>query len=329
MTEWTASYVAELPDSAFACVDGDGRHYPHHDASGALDLPHLRAALSRIGDTSNTQCGKAHLQAHAKAQGVGKAMLPLKATVVDDDAFRLLALPFGGPIPHPGAPKGADLDRQWFTPDTKFHLDYFPVRLVDWHHGASKGMILGKAVDPDPDDDQGVWVTVWLKHGERRLSLIRDLAERGGQLFGSSVAAPGMARIRTEKGEVPWARDIPGEITEWPYIRQALTTSPQNTFSVIAPLKATLDDLAADGLAPAAAFFDDLAALIDNLGSDPAPEGGAKAGRVLAGRNEARLREAYAAIDEAYFDPKRRRAALSALREVLDELDRYLHPMNL
>lgn len=336
MAEWTTAYVNDLPDSAFACVDAEGRHYPHHDSSGSLDLPHLRAALSRVGDASNTQCGKAHLEAHAKAAGVGqKALIPLKATVLDDDAFKLLALPYGGPIPHPGAPRGADLDRQWFSERTEFHLDYFPIRLVDWHHGADPKLgraTVGKAVDPEEDED-GRWVTVWLKHGERRLNLIRRLAEEGGKVFGSSEAVPGMSRIASQKGVIPWRRDIPGEIVEWPYMRQTLSTSPQNTYSVIRPLKATLDDLAAEDSGPTAAFFDDLAHLLDNLGSDPAPtlsgDGEAKAGRVLAGRNEARLREALTDIDEAYFDTKRRRRAIAAIKEVLDELDKYLTPVAL
>ena len=68
---WSSAYINDLPDSAFACIDGDGRHYPHHNADGALDLPHLRAALSRIGDPANAQCGKGHLAAHARAAGVG------------------------------------------------------------------------------------------------------------------------------------------------------------------------------------------------------------------------------------------------------------------
>lgn len=68
---WSAQYVNDLPDSAFACIDSAGRHYPHHDAQGTLDLPHLRAALSRIGDPSNVQCGRRHLEAHAQAAGVG------------------------------------------------------------------------------------------------------------------------------------------------------------------------------------------------------------------------------------------------------------------
>lgn len=71
---WSTQYVDDLPNSAFACVQGKQRYYPHHSASGALDLPHLRAALSRIGDPDNQQCGKAHLEAHAKA-ALGKSSL--------------------------------------------------------------------------------------------------------------------------------------------------------------------------------------------------------------------------------------------------------------
>jgi len=68
---WSSSYITALPDSAFACVDSAGRHYPHHNAEGSLDMPHLRAAMSRIGDPSNTQCGKGHLMAHARSSGMG------------------------------------------------------------------------------------------------------------------------------------------------------------------------------------------------------------------------------------------------------------------
>lgn len=248
-------------------------------------------------------------------------MQALKATPLDDDAFRLLAHPFGGPIPLSGAPRGADLDAQWYSERTDFKTDWFPFRLVDWHHRAdrpSKADILGRAVDPETDED-GQWVTVWLKHGERRVRLIQQLAERG-QVFGSSEAVPGMSRMASGKA---WTRTEPGEIAVWPYMRQALSTSPQNTLSVIRPLKATLDDLAATGDAPTAAFFDDLATFLDTLASSP-DQG--KAGRVVAARNEARLLEAREHIDEAYFDPKRRRAALTALDAVLRELETYVNP---
>lgn len=254
---------------------------------------------------------------------------PLKATLLDDDAFRLLALPYGGPIPYPGAPRGADLDRQWLSETT----DWGSVpRMVDvtWHHGQDSKLgreVIGKAGDLFFDDDGG-WVTVWLDHGRRRTRLIKQLAEAAQDdpevdIFGSSEAVPHTARIRTAKAELPWDRRIPGEISRWHYNGQTLSTSPQNTTSILKPVKATLSDLASGDLSATASFFDDLTTFLDTL--TPSPETG-KAGRVVAARNEARLIEARQHIDEAYYDPKRRRAALAALDEVLDELSRYVNP---
>ncbi len=171
-------------------------------------------------------------------------MQALKATLLDDDAFRLLAIPFGGPIPSPHTPLGVDLDGEWFDKATDLQLDRFTSREVDWHHGKDatlKSTTIGKAVDPVMDDD-GLWVTVWLNHGERRIALIKELAERGAQLFGSSQSIP---------GEVVKAGT--GHIDVWPYFKQTLSTSPQNTLSVMRPMKAALGapiqnlhDLAAD-----------------------------------------------------------------------------------
>lgn len=251
-----------------------------------------------------------------------KTLSLIKATVVDDDRFRLLAIPFGGPIPSSASPRGVDLDGEWFSENTDIKAGWFPFRLVDWHHRKDRMMgdtIIGKAVlDEEPEED-GWWVDVWLKHGEKRLDLIKRLATRGAQLFGSSESVPGM----TKKAET-------GEILVWPYVRQTLSTSPQNTYSVLRPVKATLDDLAAEDAAPTAAFFDDLARFLDDLGSNPAPtppqggDGEAKAGRVLAARNEARLREAIDEIDRDGWHPARRAAALAKVKTVLEELDRYL-----
>lgn len=85
MAEWTTSYINDLPDSAFAFVesggtkDSDGktvprslRHYPHHNAQGGIDLPHLRNALSRVNQDATTSQGKGHLMAHAKSEGIGQ-----------------------------------------------------------------------------------------------------------------------------------------------------------------------------------------------------------------------------------------------------------------
>lgn len=50
---WTAKYVGSLPDSSFLyvepnCKNKGCRHFPVKDASGQLDLPHLRNAIARI-----------------------------------------------------------------------------------------------------------------------------------------------------------------------------------------------------------------------------------------------------------------------------------------
>lgn len=228
----------------------------------------------------------------------------LKATVLDDDAFRLLAIPFGGPIPQKGAPRGVDLDGEWFSPRTDIKPDWFPQRIVDWHHGHDPVMgrnELGKAVDlggfsgaSDEPDEDGWWVTVWLKHGERRVQLMRKLAERGATLYGSSESVAGLVK-----------KSSTGEILAWPYVRQTLSTSPQNTLSVLRPLKATLDEYLVEGVLPGVAFWADTERALAELGAelrDPALARAidvAKAGRVLSGRNEAALREALGALDSA------------------------------
>jgi hypothetical protein len=219
-------------------------------------------------------------------------MRELKATVLDDDSFRLLAIPFGGPIPSPANPAGVDLDGEFFTERTDIKAAWFNERPTDWHHGADVTLgrtVIGKAVNLHMEEE-GWWVDVWLKHGERRLALIRQLADRGAQIFGSSESARGLTR-----------KAATGEILVWPYMRQTLSTSPQNTHSVLRPLKAVIDDL--DGIAPSAAFWSDIERAVVNLSDDlrgtPRGDLDAKAGRVLAARNEADLLAAVAAFDEA------------------------------
>jgi hypothetical protein len=231
-------------------------------------------------------------------------MEPLKATLLDDDAFRLLAFPFDGPIKSALNGRGVDLDGEFFTPQTDIKPSWLTERIVDWHHGGDKLMgrtPIGKAVDPEMDED-GWWVTVWMKHGERRTELVKRLAEKA-PIFGSSESIAGMTRKAST-----------GEILVWPYWRQTLSTSPQNTKSILRPLKASIDDLYANGVTPTAAFWADLTADLDNLQSDlrrTSFEGddAAKAGRVLSAANEAALRKA---IDE--------------LMTVMAKLDKSMEP---
>lgn len=251
-------------------------------------------------------------------------MQPVKATLLDDDGFRLLAIPFGGPIPSRHSPRGVDVDGEWFSERTDIKPDWLKARAVDWHHGkdplglmnpreyagmpqppADRREVIGKAVDPTMDED-GWWVTVWLDHGARRLGLVKRLAERGAQLFGSSETIAGLQ-----------AKASTGEILRWPYWRQTLSTSPQNTLSVLRPLKSALDDALIDFPSTTPAFWrditDDLRDLATDLRTTPlaGEDAATKAGRVLSALNERDLIEAATELDAAS------RRVLETLRAVL------------
>jgi hypothetical protein len=273
----------------------------------------------RIANTAANRCkaaGKAMLNEP-------KAVLPIKAQLMDDEELeawftgrtsrRLLAIPFGGPIPSAKSAIGVDIDGDWFSERTDIYGPFPELRqtrdrLVDFHHsyrpptsrqgdptGMMNGAILGKSViDPEPDED-GWWADVWLKHGERRLNLIKALVKRGGQLFGSSQRVPGDT-LRQDP--------VTGEILQWPHLLQTISTSPQNTFSRFATAKATLDELDSAEVPVDQALRDFLTDL-DNLGADlpltsyldgDSGDAAAKAGRVLSARNERALRDALALI---------------------------------
>lgn len=236
----------------------------------------------------------------------------MKAHPLDDDGVRLLAIPFTGPIPIPGT-RGVDIDFQRFLPETDVRPDWLPWRPTDWHHrmdGVMGAEVIGKAGDigradgpsKEPDED-GWWVTLWLDRGKERLRLVERLAAQAAQIFGSSETAPGMGLLRPvggpHRGEIiPWRRDVPGDIVSWPYMRQALSTSPQNTHSVLRPIKATLDDLDAAGEKPSASFWSDVEDALRDLGaslrkSSVTGTSGAKAGQERA------VREALGRMDRA------------------------------
>ena len=76
---WTRQYINNLPDSAFAVVykenDQLTRKFPHHQANGNIDLPHLRNANARLpqSDIPNEYKRQAmkHLATHKKKLGIG------------------------------------------------------------------------------------------------------------------------------------------------------------------------------------------------------------------------------------------------------------------
>src|SRR3989442_13069868 len=85
--EWSRAYISRLPDSAFAGVETapDGRkarHLPHHDETGAVDLAHLRAARSRLGQVkwlhaAHAEKARRHLEEHQREHARSTALRPL------------------------------------------------------------------------------------------------------------------------------------------------------------------------------------------------------------------------------------------------------------
>lgn len=239
VAEWTASYVSALPDSAFACIDPGGekdaegkttprllRHYPHHDAAGNLDLPHLRNALSRVAQDDTTSCGVAHLRAHAQEAGVGDAAkAAVKFADGSDNVIEGLAIPFGGPF------AGKDLDGESFGPDTDIAADWFPEegRPVLYHHGLDDGVktaLVGRQISREQVDD-GHWVKVQLDKRNRYFERIAQMVTDGALSF-SSGAIPHLVQTRKD-----------GRIERWPWVELSLTPTPANAYAGVYRVKSS------------------------------------------------------------------------------------------
>ena len=271
MAEDSAATINNLPDSDFGYIEPGGskdsegktiprslRHFPIQDEA------HVRNALARLSQSPFGDKARAKVEAAAKKMGIGepagKATGELKAEPMSTSQLdrwlggkiprRILVLPFGGPIPKAGAPLGTDLDGEWFDAETDLTDGHKALiesreRLVDWHHrqdptNVMKGAILGHVLLDNEAEDDGVWADFWANAGEKRRDLIARLERGGVPLYGSSEAAYKKASSN-------------GHIDTWPLIRHTITTSPQNTYAVLPPLKAfltapTIDELPAEAL---------------------------------------------------------------------------------
>lgn len=131
--------------------------------------------------------------------------------------FRLLLVPFSGPIPKAGTP-GLDLDGDYFSPRTEIGRGLYDALPLRWHHGRDPVLgntRLGTAVlDRQPKAD-GWWATCTWTPDEPAVELVRALGARVA-IFGSSQPIGDTHRTRT------------GEITRWHVAEATLSSSPQN-----------------------------------------------------------------------------------------------------
>lgn len=252
---------------------------------------------------------------------------------------RILVVPFGGPIPSAKSSLGVDVDDEWFDAETDLIGPFAGLRasrrrIVDWHHddfgvppqgsptdlgpapASMKGAAVGEIdLDENPEED-GYWADWWTRAGDARRKRIALLERRGVPLYGSSQA-------------IFPQRSAKGHIDVWPLVRHTITTSPQNTFAVVPPLKGLLDDLTAAELTGDAlkALLVGLSELVPDLrslstaGDDrigatdpiiPAAADAQKAGRVLSAANEQLLNAAIESLAAVLSKLQKDQAALAA-----------------
>lgn len=196
----------------------------------------------------------------------------LKAEQLTGSKWRVLGIPFGGPLPG-----GKDLDGEFFSPRTDIKADWFDRRPLVWHHNLDAAMkadpVLGTADDLEQKDD-GWWSTLWLNRSHAYWTQV-DALLRSGKVYGSSGSLPNF--VKTDKRT--------GEILVWPYIEQTLTPTPANPYSVVIASKA-IDhfDEADIGLSPAVrGLLTDLDSLTADLRPDLPPGGDGAAKQRLSG----------------------------------------------
>jgi hypothetical protein len=158
----------------------------------------------------------------------------LKAELVGKNKWRVLAIPFGGPLPGeavgmPDNKVGYDTDGEFFTPETDIKPDWFDRRPLVWHHNLDKNVdeaVIGTADDLE-FSDEGWWVTTWLDRSNRYHAAINQLLQ-AGKIYGSSGSLPNF--VKTDRKT--------GEIKVWPYIEQTYTPTPANLLSRVVAAKA-------------------------------------------------------------------------------------------
>jgi hypothetical protein len=147
----------------------------------------------------------------------------LKAEQLATSKWRVLAIPFGGPLAG-----GRDLDGEFFSPRTDVKASWFKERPVLFHHGQDEELgdaELGIEGELTKQDD-GWWAQVWLNRSHRYWSQV-DALLRAGKMYGSSGALGHLVRK---------SRD--GEILVWPHIEQTLTPTPANPYARVTAGKA-------------------------------------------------------------------------------------------
>jgi hypothetical protein len=151
-------------------------------------------------------------------------MQTMKAEQLGTRKWRVLAIPFGGPLAG-----GKDLDGEFFSPRTDIKAAWFKERPVIFDHGMDDALAdeeLGIQGELTKAED-GWWAEMQLNRSHRYWSMVDGLL-RAGKMYGSSGALSHLVRKDRKTGE----------ILVWPHIEQTLTPTPANPYARITTAKA-------------------------------------------------------------------------------------------
>lgn len=138
----------------------------------------------------------------------------------------------GGYLAVWGDPEHRDLQREYFTPETDFRLDLFPVRpafydhtldpelqdmtlgMIDTIKADSKGLWAEATLDMERLSDPDTWEAEQRRRRKEYMQRIRGMVERG-ELQWSSGALPHLVKTASD-----------GQIIKWPIFEGSLTPTP-------------------------------------------------------------------------------------------------------
>jgi len=153
------------------------------------------------------------------------ALMTLKTTQPDTDD-RLIAFGdaiksigedrIGGYLVRWGSPQEKDIQREYFTKDTNFELDWYEKRPLLYHHGMDKTLKSTKigTIDAIKIDDVGLWAEAQLDLRHRYVNALRSLVKNGVLQFSSGAMSH---LVETEPD---------GWIKRWPMPEGSMTPTP-------------------------------------------------------------------------------------------------------
>jgi len=197
MAVWTRKYINDLPDSAFLYVERGGekdstgkttpralRHFPYRDATGKIDLAHLRNAISRIPQSKAKNLNKTALQQRARnilRNARGKAASTIteptsKATFGESNQFELASSAhIESDVPSQLFKKDLIRTGKYTHPIHKWVLDVTPERIDRWIASFNKMK------------DNGVDIEMVVDHrrdAEGVRGYVKDIFREGNILYG-------------------------------------------------------------------------------------------------------------------------------------------------